>query len=116
MRLIDADYLKNLPFEKMIHTDWGDTAIPVEEIDNAPTISRTLSIDIISDEDIEKFKKIWQETIDNASIIANIKATWIYKDYGYNCSICNNRALELEDYPYLSRYCPFCGAEMEIEN
>lgn len=39
MRLIDADYLKNLPFERMIHTDFGDTAISIEEIDNAPTIT-----------------------------------------------------------------------------
>ena len=38
MRLIDADYFKNLPFERLIHTDFGDTAIPIEEIDNAPTI------------------------------------------------------------------------------
>lgn len=38
MRLIDADDLKNLPFERMIHTDFGETAIPIEEIDNAPTI------------------------------------------------------------------------------
>lgn len=38
MRLIDADYIKNLPFERVIHTDFGDTAIPIEEIDNAPTV------------------------------------------------------------------------------
>lgn len=38
MRLIDADELKNLPFERMIHTDFGETAIPIEEIDNAPTV------------------------------------------------------------------------------
>lgn len=38
MRLIDADYIKNLPFERLIHTDYGDTAIPIEEIDNAPTV------------------------------------------------------------------------------
>lgn len=39
MRLIDADYLKNLPFERMIHTDFGETAISIEEINNAPTIT-----------------------------------------------------------------------------
>lgn len=38
MRTIDADYLKNLPFERLIHTDFGDTAVPIEEIDNAPTV------------------------------------------------------------------------------
>lgn len=38
MRLIDADALMNLPFEKIIHTDFGDTAIPIEEIEMAPTV------------------------------------------------------------------------------
>lgn len=38
MRLIDADALLNLPFEKMIHTDYGDTCVPIEEIEMAPTI------------------------------------------------------------------------------
>ena len=38
MRPIDADALMNLPFEKMIHTDFGDTAIPIEEIEMAPTV------------------------------------------------------------------------------
>ena len=38
MRLIDADALMNLPFEKMIHTDYGDTCVPIEEIETAPTV------------------------------------------------------------------------------
>lgn len=38
MRLIDADALKNLPFHRLIHTDFGETAVSFEEIDNAPTI------------------------------------------------------------------------------
>lgn len=38
MRLIDADALLNLPFEKMIHTDYGDTCVPIEEIEMAPTV------------------------------------------------------------------------------
>lgn len=36
--LISRSYLINLPFERVIHTDFGDTAIPIEEIDNAPTV------------------------------------------------------------------------------
>ena len=36
--LISRSYLKNLPFERMIHTDFGETAIPIEEIDNAPPV------------------------------------------------------------------------------
>ena len=38
MRLIDADALKNLPFHRLIHTDFGETAVSFEEIDNAPTV------------------------------------------------------------------------------
>lgn len=37
--LISRSYLKNLPFERLIHTDFGETAVPIEEIDNAPTAS-----------------------------------------------------------------------------
>ena len=37
--LISRSYLKNLPFERVIHTDFGETAIPIEEIENAPTAS-----------------------------------------------------------------------------
>lgn len=36
--LISRSYLQNLPFERVIHTDFGETAIPIEEIDNAPTV------------------------------------------------------------------------------
>lgn len=36
--LISRSYLKNLPFERMIHTDFGETAIPIEEINNAPPV------------------------------------------------------------------------------
>jgi len=58
--LISRSYLKNLPFERMIHTDFGETAIPIEEIDNAPSVEPSLNLDGITDEEIEKFKIIWQ--------------------------------------------------------
>ena len=45
MRLIDADALKNLPFHRLIHTDFGDTAVSFEEIDNAPTVGKHIHID-----------------------------------------------------------------------
>ena len=38
MRLIDADALKELPFHRLTHTDWGETCVSFEEIDNAPTV------------------------------------------------------------------------------
>lgn len=33
----------------------------------------------------------------------------------YRCSICNSYPLERGDYPELSKYCPACGARMNIE-
>ena len=32
---------------------------------------------------------------------------------GCHCSICNTDALELNDYPYYSKFCPNCGAYMK---
>ena len=51
---------------------------------------------------------------DEPTIEERAQGTWIYQEYDYICSNCNKSALELDDYPYLSGYCPFCGAEMEI--
>lgn len=48
-------------------------------------------------------------TDDEAIYILNNKLNTYY------CSNCHKAALEQEEYPYLSSYCPFCGAEMEIE-
>ena len=71
MRLIDADALKNLPFERMIHTDFGETAIPIEEIDMAPTVNPSLNFDNITEEDIENFKMIWQRATSKGLPIIN---------------------------------------------
>lgn len=46
MRLIDADYLKSLPFHQLIHTDYGDTCVSFEEIDNAPTVKPCENCDL----------------------------------------------------------------------
>ena len=53
--------------------------------------------------------------IDNEPTAEKAQGIWKYKEYDYYCSNCGNNALQLEDYPCLSAYCPFCGAEMEIE-
>ncbi len=45
--LISRSYLKNLPFERVIHTDYGETAIPIEEIETAPTVEAPTYTDII---------------------------------------------------------------------
>lgn len=115
MRLIDADYLKNLPFEKMIHTDWGDTAVPIEEIDNAPTISPTLSLDNISDEDIEKFKMIWQRATSKGLLVQNERPQGEWKATGqtmglYYVYACNKCGIYNKGK---TNFCPNCGAKMK---
>lgn len=62
--LISRSYLKNLPFERVIHTDFGETAIPIEEIDNAPTALFPLTVKIngkVTDEDIENLKQLMKD-------------------------------------------------------
>jgi len=31
---------------------------------------------------------------------------------GYRCSNCGGEALDIQEYPYKSKYCPHCGARM----
>jgi hypothetical protein len=119
MRLIDADYLKNLPFERIIHTDFGDTAIPIEEIDNAPTVEpcyQTTSCLDCGNYDKENHNCPRYCEVIKEAIKSRPQGTWKWRyKYSYYCSNCGNEALEEDEYPFLSHYCPFCGAEMEIE-
>ena len=100
MRLIDADALK----EKSYCTEFAIPVVDVEDIDNAPTIETSIEHFV----DLEQIKK-------GADLIRP-HGEWIYKEYDFICSNCNGHALELNDYPYLSTYCPNCGAKMEVKN
>ena len=112
MRLIDADALKNLPFERMIHTDFGDTAIPIEEIDTAPTV------------DLTKNQAYDKGFITAMKLYARPKGKWIkVKEERmsidmsgeiitrYKCSKCGRFIAilpsKLADYPFCH-----CGADM----
>lgn len=86
---------------KAYQQGWNDCIDAI--IDNAPTV------------DNDFHKGYAQGYVDGRTSAENSEGTWIYQDYTYTCSNCGNPALEQEDYPYLSSYCPFCGAEMEIE-
>lgn len=81
MRLIDADYLKNLPFERLIHTDFGETAIPMEEIDRAPTIDTTFK-EVVAYECGQKSVK------DNPYTCGNCRFL-IFKDYEHHDGSCS---------------------------
>ena len=42
---------------------------------------------------------------------------WIEDNYiTLKCSICNKLALDYNDYPYKSNFCPHCGAQMKGDN
>ena len=34
----------------------------------------------------------------------------------YECSICRGDALDVNEYPYKSNFCPHCGADMRVSN
>lgn len=124
MRLIDADALLNLPFEKMIHTDFGDTCVPIEEIETAPTISLSLNLDNITEEDIVKFKVMWQRANSKGLLAINEdrqSGHWILEeedcDNGgnnfYQCSKCFYHDTHSSDA--IVPYCWHCGAYMLSE-
>lgn len=91
MRLIDADALKNLPFERMIHTDFGDTCVPIEEIDNAETIIPFASVETQTMIQYERPQGEWKS-----------EGYFVFCDY-CGSSNGNNR----------TPFCPYCGAEMK---
>lgn len=58
MRLIDADALK---YKNVAEVNGYLTHIlTAEEINNAPTVTPSLNLDNITEEDVEKFMMIWQ--------------------------------------------------------
>lgn len=101
MRLIDADDLKNLPFERMIHTDFGETAIPIEEIDNAPTVP------------YPDFKEGYKQAIrDGKTNFSRPQGEWLHpyiSDIACECSNCHIQ-MPITDY---FNFCPNCGTQMK---
>ena len=85
MRLIDADELKNTIInmcgncsniirEYKDGVPDGNCAIQhiMNMIDNAPTVEMALSLDNISDEDIQKFKMIWQRATSKGLLMQTV--------------------------------------------
>lgn len=104
MRLIDADYLKNLPFEKMIHTDWGDTAVPIEEIDNAPTV------EITEEQAIDKLHETGWLPRHDKEMTERPQGEWINSQVGQTCNLCKEIQF---GYDSFRNFCPNCGARMK---
>lgn len=125
--LISRSYLKNLPFERVIHTDFGDTAIPIEEIDNAPTVDVQSAIK----------RDVWElyqrhqshlgtyvygfgielkELLNRYEITERPQGEWINQEQGafypIECSKCHNQPFCNDKGYVLSNFCPNCGADM----
>lgn len=121
MRLIDADALK---FKNVAEVNGILTHIlTADEINNAPTIKPCLSLDNVTDEDIEKFKLIWQRaTSKGLPLIAERpQGEWIYNDYGdgcgnWHCSVCDHMPYYATKYMRFLNFCPNCGADMRGGN
>ena len=105
--------------------DDGDAFYKAEDIynaiDNAPTVEPCLSLDNISDEDIKKFKLIWQRARNKGIRLINERpqGEWIcitkstfpqYQPDEYKCSECSGPS-SIEYY-----FCPHCGADMRGNN
>ena len=105
MRLIDADKFKENILSGLYIFCQENKEDIARAIDDEPTIA-------VNCDDCDGYEAGY-----TAGLHDDIRhqGTWIYQDYNYTCSNCHNPALEQEEYPYLSSYCPFCGAEMEIE-
>ena len=93
----------------------------IELVDNAPTVEPCLSLDNISDEDIKKFKLIWQRARNKGIRLINERpqGEWIcitkstfpqYQPDEYKCSECSGPS-SIEYY-----FCPHCGADMRGNN
>lgn len=116
--LISRSYLKNLPFERVIHTDFGDTAIPIEEIDNAPTVEIPTELckgcRFLKDcETCEEKLRPQGEWIERSNRYDSYSHRMVFKCECNQCQMC-------EEFPQddetgnilLSHYCPNCGADM----
>jgi hypothetical protein len=90
-------------------------------IDNAPTVKPSLSLDNISDEDIEKFKLIWQRATSKGLLAEpeRPQGEWIETKNDSEDLICPkcetifNGDIMLICGGEMPNFCPNCGAKME---
>lgn len=122
MRPIDADQFKeNILAGLYIYCQENKEDI-ANAIDSEPTILTSLNLDNITEEDIEKFKMIWQRANSKGLLTINVDrphGEWIYNQYDANpkignwhCSICHTICYEMKLAHDNFNYCPNCGAEM----
>lgn len=127
MRLIDADKFKeNILSGLYIYCQENKEDI-ANAIDSEPTITPSLNLDNITEEDIEKFKMIWQRANNKGLLTINEEkphGKWEYNQYdgnpnigNWHCSNCHNICYEMKLTHDNYKFCPNCGADMRgIDN
>ena len=94
-----------------------DLCVCKKYIDNAPTITPTLQLEDITDEDIAKFVMIFQRATSKGVILESERSQgkWIFKHNSSDiwCSVCDEN---FDEIPQKFNYCPNCGADMRGED
>ena len=99
-RLIDADALKKAVNDKRVVGRFNTIML----IDEAPTLPNEYM------RGFEAAKREYKRP--HGKWISNCEA---YYD-GLNCSVCGEMLPHSDEYEYTTKYCPHCGAKMEVNN
>lgn len=112
MRLIDADQFKeNILSGLYIYCQENKEDI-ANAIDSEPTIIPSLNLDNITEEDIEKFKMIWQRANSKGLLTINVDrphGKWRTRtdtEWHFECNQCKGLS------PWKAQFCGVCGADM----
>lgn len=122
--LMDKSKHTTIESDRMMYMNTATGLIhAINILHNAPTIEPSLNLDNITDEEIEKFKLIWQRANSKGLLAINEErpqGEWIYNQYDANpkignwhCSICHTICYEMKLAHDNFNYCPNCGAYMK---
>lgn len=113
------------------NTNWCEHCCPLNDfedlIDNAPTVEPCLSFNNVSDEDIEKFKLIWQRATSKGLRLINERpqGEWIAREdfdfldenkvrhNHFMCEKCGFIHDFIDGHTSQYNFCPQCGADLK---
>lgn len=90
----------------------------LDVIKNAPTVTPTIQLKDITDEDVARFAMIWQRATSKGLILEPERphGKWVEGLHSYfstlDCSLCGYSKPASH---YIFNYCPNCGADMRTE-